>query len=126
MDTVFVHKMWDEQEIVKIVGKKTPFPLINDNCACIGKQYGVFSDDIGMNLRGSFIIDPAGIVKSMEVVDAPVGRQFEETLRQIEAHQFVCSNQGCAMPTAWKPGKAHLKPGSELVGKINESWNLDK
>ncbi len=126
MDTVFVHKMWDEQEIVKVVGKKTPFPLLNDNCACMGKQYGVFNEDIGLNLRGSFIINPEGIVKSMEIVDAPVGRQFDETLRQIEAFQFVAQNQGCAAPTAWKPGKTHLEPGAGLVGKVNEKWTLDK
>ncbi len=126
MDTVFVHKMWDEQEISKINGAKTPYPLLNDNCACVGKQYGVFCEDIGMNLRGSFIIDPKGIVQSVEIVAAPVGRNFDEALRQIEAHQFIQCNEGCAVPTAWEAGKDHLTPGPELVGKIHESWKLDK
>ncbi len=79
-----------------------------------------------MDLRGRFIINPEGIVKIMEIVDAPVGRQFDETIRQIEAHQFVAAHNTCAMPTAWTPGKATIEPSAELVGKINESWSLDK
>ncbi len=126
MDTVFVHKMWDEQEISKIAGKKTPYPLLCDSCACIGKDYGVFSEDINMNLRGSFIIDPQGIVQSVEIINAPVGRQFDETLRQIEGFQFVTQNQGCAVPTAWEPGKKHLEPAPELAGKINTVWEIEK
>ncbi len=123
MDSVFVHKMWDEQEISKMIGEKTPFPLLSDACGHIGKAYGVFSENDSINLRGSFIIDPNGLVQSMEIVNAPVGRDFDEALRQIEAHQLVCSTKGCQVaPTAWKPGSQVLEPGPDLVGKVWETW----
>ncbi len=122
MDSVFVHKMWDEQELSKASGKPLPFPLLSDPCGNIGKQFGVFDEDINLNLRGSFIIDPCGNVQSMEVLAAPVGRDFEESLRQIAAHQFVSQNDGKAAPCSWTPGKAHLEPGPDLVGKVWEKW----
>ncbi len=123
MDSVFVHKMWDEQEISKLIGEKTPFPLLSDPCAHIGKLYGVFSEDDAINLRGSFIINPNGVVQSMEVLAAPVGREFDETIRQIEAHQLVCKTKGCQVaPTAWKPGAPVLEPSPEIVGKVGELW----
>ncbi len=123
MDSVFVHKMWDEQEISKMIGEKVPFPLLSDPCGNIGKEYGVFSAGDSINLRGSFIINPSGIVQSMEVVAAPVGREFDETLRQIEAHQHVCATKGCQVtPTAWKPGNQVLEPAADLVGKVWETW----
>ncbi len=122
MDSVFVHKMWDEQEISKASGAKLPFPLLSDPCGDIGKLFGVFNSERSINLRGSFIIDPAGIVQSMEVLAAPVGRDFDEALRQIAAHQFVNQNQGKSAPCSWVPGKAHLEPGPDLVGKVWEVW----
>ncbi len=125
MDTVFVHKMWDEQEILKTVGKLSPYPLLTDNCACIGKQYDVFDEDEGINLRGSFIIDPEGIVQNAEVLAAPVGRNFDEALRQIQALQLVRESNGCQVaPAAWTPGKTTLNPGAELVGKVHAAWKL--
>ncbi len=123
MDSVFVHKMWDEQEVSKIIGSNVPFPLLSDACGCLGKLYGVFSEEDSINLRGSFIIDANGVVQSMEVLAAPVGREFDETLRQIEAHKHVCATNGCQVtPTAWKPGAQVLEPAPALVGKVWETW----
>ncbi len=123
MDSVFVHKMWDEQEISKLIGEKIPFPLLSDSCAQLGKLYGVFSESASKNLRGSFIIDPSGVVQSMEIVASPVGRDFDEAIRQLEAHQLVKASQGCQVaPTAWKPGAPVLEPSPEIVGKVGELW----
>ncbi len=124
MDSVFVHKMWDEQELSKSSGAKLPFPLLSDPCGDIGKLYGVFTEEGNINLRGSFIIDPEGIVQSMEVVSAPVGRDFDEAIRKLAAHKFVSENQGKAAPCSWTPGKAVLEPKPELVGKVVDSWKI--
>ncbi len=122
MDSVFVHKMWDEKELSKVRGSSNPFPLLSDPCGNIGKLYGVFNGENNINLRGSFIINPDGIVQSMEILAAPIGRDFNEALRQIAAHQFVAQNQGKAAPCAWTPGKTHLEPSPQLVGKVWEAW----
>ncbi len=123
MDSVFVHKMWDEHEISKMIGESIPFPLLSDPCGRIGKTYGVFSEASLMHQRGSFIIDPDGNVKSVEIVSAPVGREFDEIIRQLEAQQHVSSTQGCQVtPTGWKPGKQVLEPSPNLVGKVWETW----
>ncbi len=123
MDSIYVHKMWDEQEISKMTREKMPFPLLADTCGEIGKSYGVYSASEGFHLRGSFIINPHGIVQSMEVVAPSVGREFDETLRQIEAHQHVCATKGCQVtPTSWKPGQQALEPTTALVGKVWETW----
>ncbi len=122
MDSPHVHKMWDEHELSKLSGTTNPFPLLCDSCANLGKQYGVFNEDRGGNIRGSFIIDPEGIVQNIEIVAAPVGRNFDETLRLITAHQFVAENNGTkAAPCSWTPGKMHLEPSPDKVGKVWES-----
>ncbi len=122
MDSIFVHKMWDEKELSKISGKTNPFPLLSDPCGEIGKLYGVFNEELNINLRGSFIISPDGIVQSMEVIAAPVGRDFNEALRQITAHQFVKNNANKAAPCGWNQGKQVLEPAPQLVGKVWEVW----
>ncbi len=118
--------MWDENELAKLSNAPNPFPLLADPCAHIGKLFGVFNEDAQINLRGSFVIDPDGIVQSMEILAAPVGRDFDETLRQIAAHQLVCETKGSQVaPTGWSKGKAVLEPGPQLVGKVWENWKLE-
>ncbi len=121
MDSVNVHKMWDDYELSKVSGTINPYPLLCDACGDIGKQYGVFNKARGGNIRGSFIIDPDGILQSMEIVAAPVGRNFDETLRLLTAHQFVASNKGKSAPCSWSPGKKHLEASPGLVGKVWET-----
>ncbi len=122
-DSVFVHKMWEEKEISKLTKEPIPFPLIADSCARIGRSYGVFSEKHDVNLRGSFIIDPEGVVQSIEVISPSVGRDFDEALRQLKAHIHVdFTNCSEATPSAWKPGEPTLTPKPDLVGKVWETW----
>ncbi len=122
-DSVYVHKMWEEQELSKVTKQHVPFPMLADSCARIGQSYGVFSVKHDVNLRGSFIIDPEGVVQSIEIIGPSVGRDFDEALRQLNAHIHVDSSNGCdVIPTGWKPGEQVLKPTPELVGKVWETW----
>jgi alkyl hydroperoxide reductase subunit AhpC len=123
VDSVFVHKMWDENELSKMVKGGVPFPMLSDAGGAIGKLYGVYNEEAGVENRGRFIIDPDGIIQAYEVLTPPVGRNVAETIRQIQAYQHVRQSKGTeATPSGWKPGKLTLKPGPDLVGRVWEVW----
>lgn len=127
VDSVFVHKIWNDNEISKMIGKDVPFPMLSDQDGSIGRLYGIYDEDAGVETRGRFIIDPDGIVQGFEVLTPPVGRNVAETLRQIKAFQLVRESKGTqATPAGWKPGKPVLTPGPELVGKVWEVWKVEQ
>lgn len=74
VDSVFVHKMWNDHELSKMVEGGVPYPMLSDGGGNIGKLYGIYDDDAGVETRGRFIIDPDGIVQGFEVLTPPVGR----------------------------------------------------
>ena len=125
-DSVFVHKMWVDHEISKMVTSGTvPFPMLSDGGGNVGKLFGVYDENAGVDVRGRFLIDPDGVVQAFEVLTPPVGRNVSETLRQIQAFQLIRESKGTkATPSGWKPGKAVLKPGPGLVGKVWEEWKV--
>ncbi len=127
VDSVFVHKMWDENELSKMVKGGIPYAMMSDAGGKVGTIYGIYDEKGGVETRGRFIIDPDGNVQGYEVLTPPVGRNVNETLRQIQAFQLVRNSKGSeATPSGWKPGKMTLKPGPELVGKVWEVWTTDK
>jgi len=124
VDSHFVHKMWNDYELAKMVDGGVPFPMASDQAGNIGRAYGVWDENQGIELRGRFIIDPDGVIQGMEVLTPPVGRKLAETIRQIKAFQLVRDSGGAeATPAGWKPGELTLKPGPALVGKVWEVWN---
>jgi peroxiredoxin (alkyl hydroperoxide reductase subunit C) len=84
----------------------------------VSESFGVNIVDEGVTLRASFIIDPEGVIKAMEVNDNSIGRSAKELLRKIKAAKFVRENGGNVCPASWEPGDDTLKPGMDLVGKI--------
>jgi len=125
VDSVFVHKMWDDHELSKMVTGGIPFSMLSDGGGKVGAAYGVYDEDAGVENRGRFIIDPNGIIQGYEVLTPPVGRNVAETIRQIQAFQLVRESKGTeATPSGWKPGKLTLKPGPDLVGKVWEVWKV--
>ncbi len=126
VDSVFVHKMWDDHELSKMVKGGIPFPMLSDGGGKEGSIYGVYLEDAGVEARGRFIIDPDGIIQGFEVLTPPVGRNVMESIRQIQAFQHVRKTKGAeATPSGWKPGKPTLKPGPDLVGKVWEVWKTN-
>ncbi|AEB09029.1 alkyl hydroperoxide reductase/ Thiol specific antioxidant/ Mal allergen [Desulfobacca acetoxidans DSM 11109] len=126
IDSVFVQKMWNDDELSKMVEGGIPFPMLSDAGGNVGKAYGVFDEEAGVETRGRFIIDPEGVVQGFEVLSPPVGRNIMESLRQIQAFQRVRDSKGTeATPSGWKKGKMTLKPGIDLVGKIWTVWKTD-
>ena len=120
-DSRFSHKIWQEQELSKMVSGGVPFPLISDSGGRIGSVYGVYDQAAGVDIRGRFIIDPDFIVRGMEVLTPEVGRNVSELIRQVKAFQHVVKT-GEVTPSGWQPGKPTLKPGPDLVGKVWEVW----
>ncbi len=124
VDSQFVHKVWNDQELSKMVGKDIPFPMASDASGNVGRAFGVYDENAGVELRGRFLIDPDGVIQAMEVMTPPVGRKIDEAIRQIKAFQHVRKTKGEeATPAGWEPGKKTLKPGPDLVGKVWEVWN---
>lgn len=100
VDSHFAHLEWREGELGKI-----KFPLLSDITKDIARRYNVLLPEEGHSLRGTFIIDPDGILKSIVVNDSAIGRSVEETLRTLKALQ-TGEMTGCG----WKPGDPTLGP----------------
>jgi alkyl hydroperoxide reductase subunit AhpC len=123
VDNLYVHKVWNETEISKIVDGGIPFRMGSDAGGKVGTLYGVYDESRGQDLRGRYLIDPDGILQAMEILSAPVGRSMDEAIRQIQAFQHVRDSKGTeACPSGWQPGQAGLKLNPELVGNLWKVW----
>ena len=120
-DSRFIHKMWQEHELSKMVAGGVPFPMLSDGGGKIGTVYGVYDEAAGVDIRGRFIIDPDFVIRAMEVLTPEVGRNPKELVRQVKAFQHVRAT-GEVTPSGWEPGQVTLKPGPALVGKVWEVW----
>ena len=106
-----------------VKGEVLPFPIISDAGGNLGRIYGVYDDEAGVNIRGRFLIDPDGVIQAMEIMTPPMGRNILETVRQVKAFQHVRASKGTeACPAEWQPGGMTLKPGPDLVGKVWKVW----
>ncbi len=124
VDSQFVHKIWNDVELSRMVEGGVPFAMASDSGGSIGRVYGVYSEEAGVDVRGRFLIDPDGVIQAMEVLTPPVGRNVSETLRQIQAYQLVRKSGGTqATPSGWKPGGKVLNPNIDLVGNVWKEWN---
>jgi alkyl hydroperoxide reductase subunit AhpC len=123
VDSHFVHKMWNDNELNKMVEGGVPFHMASDQAGNVGRAYGVWDEAQGIELRGRFIIDPDGVIQAMEVLTPPVGRRLAESVRQVQAFQHVRESKGTeATPAGWMPGEMTLKPGPDLVGNVWKVW----
>ena len=114
-DSHFVHKAWhDASESIR----KIKYPMLADPTGALSRAFGVYIESDGMAYRGTFLINPEGVIKLVEINDNSIGRDADELLRKVEAAQFVASHDGEVCPAKWKQGQATLKPSIDLVGKI--------
>jgi alkyl hydroperoxide reductase subunit AhpC len=120
-DSRFSHKIWQAEELEKMVKGGVPYPMLSDAGGRIGRVYGVYDAASGVDLRGRFIIDPDGVIQAMEVLTPSVGRNVAELIRQVQAFQLV-RNSGVATPSGWQPGKTALSPNPALVGAVWKVW----
>ena len=114
-DTHFAHKAWhDTSEAIK----KVRYPLVGDPTHALSRNFEVLIEDAGLALRGTFVINPEGLIKLCEIHDNGIGRDASELLRKVKAAQYVAAHPGEVCPAKWNDGAATLKPSLDLVGKI--------
>lgn len=114
-DTKYTHLAWHDTS--KAIGK-IKYPMGADPTASISKTFGTYIDDAGLSLRGTFIIDPNGILKTIDIHDNSIGRSSKEILRRVKAAKYVSEHPDEVCPASWEPGAETLVPGENLVGKI--------
>ena len=114
-DTHFAHKAWhDTSDTIS----KIQYPLVGDPTATLARNFEVLIEEEGLALRGTFVINPEGRIKVLEVHDNGIGRDARELLRKVHAAQYVASHPGEVCPAKWTPGAKTLAPSLSLVGKI--------
>ena len=114
-DSHFVHKAWhDTSERIK----KIEYPMLADPTGLLARAFGVMIEEDGMAYRGTFVVNPEGLVKIVEINDNNIGRNADELVRKVEAAQFVAAHPGDVCPAKWKQGAETLKPSIDLVGKL--------
>lgn len=106
-DTVYVHKAWHDSD-PRI--KKVQFPMLSDTTGNLCRAFGTYNESDGLSQRASFIFDPDGNLKVMEIHDNGFGRNTKELLRELEAAKFVRENKGQVCPASWKPGEETIQP----------------
>ncbi len=114
-DSHFAHKAWhDTSEAIK----KVQYALIGDPTGALSRNFEVMIEEDGMALRGTFVINPEGHIKVMEVHDNGIGRDVSELMRKVKAAQYVAAHPNEVCPAKWTEGAATLTPSLDLVGKI--------
>ncbi|MGL5504545.1 MAG: redoxin domain-containing protein, partial [Aeromonas veronii] len=109
------HKAWhDTSDTIQ----KIQYPMIGDPTGTITRNFGVMIEEAGLADRGTFVIDPQGIIQIVEINAGGIGRDALELLRKVKAAQYVASHPGEVCPAKWKEGEATLAPSLDLVGKI--------
>jgi peroxiredoxin len=114
-DTHFSHKVWHETS--PAVGK-AKFPLIGDPTHQLTRQFDVHIDEEGLALRGTFILNAEGVIKTAEIHDNAIARDVKETLRKLKAAKYVAEHPGEVCPAKWNEGAKTIAPSLDLVGKI--------
>jgi peroxiredoxin (alkyl hydroperoxide reductase subunit C) len=114
-DTHFTHKAWHDTS--DTIGK-IQYPMIADPTGTLTRNFDVMIEEEGLALRGTFVVDPEGLIKLCEIHDNGIGRDASELLRKVQAAQYVAAHPGEVCPASWTPGAETLEPSLELVGKI--------
>jgi NADH-dependent peroxiredoxin subunit C len=117
-DTHFTHKAWHDTS--DTIGR-VKFPLVGDPNHQLARFFDVLiteGEDAGLALRGTFVTDPEGRIRTVEVHDNGIGRDAKETLRRVKAAQYITEHPGEVCPAKWSEGATTLKPSLDLVGKI--------
>ena len=114
-DTHFTHKAWHGSS--ETIGK-IKYAMIGDPTLQISRNFEILREDQGLANRGTFIVDPQGIIQAIEITSEGIGRNAAEMVRKIKAAQYIAAHPGEVCPAKWEEGEATLAPSLDLVGKI--------
>jgi peroxiredoxin (alkyl hydroperoxide reductase subunit C) len=113
VDSHFTHLAWKSTPVEKGGLGPVAFPMVSDLNKTIARDYGVLLPG-GVALRGTFLIDRAGIVQAQHVNNLPLGRNVDEALRLVDALQFHEEN-GEVCPAGWQKGKAAITASTDGI-----------
>ena len=114
-DTHFTHKAWHDSS--ETIGK-IQYTMIGDPTGNITRNFEVMREAEGLADRGTFIVDPPGVIQALEITAEGIGRDATALLRKVKAAQYVAAHPGEVCPAKWTEGAETLKPSFDLVGKI--------
>ncbi|WP_113927318.1 alkyl hydroperoxide reductase subunit C [Bacillus sp. P14.5] len=114
-DTHFTHKGWHDSS--ETIGK-IKYAMIGDPSQRITRNFEVLNEEDGLADRGTFVIDPDGVIQTVEINAGGIGRDADILVSKIKAAQYVRKNPGEVCPAKWQEGSDTLKPSFDLVGKI--------
>ena len=114
-DTHFCHKAWHDTS--PAIGKINYY-MLGDQNHDISNQFGVLREGVGLADRGTFVLDPEGVIQLVEITPEGVGRNAAELLRKVKALQYWAAHPGEVCPAKWEEGAETLAPSLDLVGKI--------
>ncbi|KAI8902518.1 peroxiredoxin-2 [Globomyces pollinis-pini] len=121
VDSKFSHLAWINQPRKEGGLGSLKIPLVSDLTKKISSDYGVLLDD-GIAARGTFIVDPKGIIRQITINDLSVGRSIDETLRLLEGYQFA-DKHGEVCPAGWKKGAKSMIPDTQKSKEYFKSVN---
>ncbi len=114
-DTHFTHKAWHETS--ETIGK-IRYPMLGDPTLQLSRNFEILREDEGLANRGTFLVDPQGVIQFLEVTAEGIGRNATELVRKVKAAKYVAEHPGEVCPAKWEEGEATLTPSLDLVGKI--------
>jgi peroxiredoxin (alkyl hydroperoxide reductase subunit C) len=119
-DTQFVHLAWqkDEKELANV-----KYSMAADPTSNVSRMFGVYNEANGLDLRGTFLINPEGTLLNMEMNFYNVGRNIDELMRKFKANIYVAKKTNEVCPSKWKDegDKTLVNPGAKMVGKVHEA-----
>jgi peroxiredoxin (alkyl hydroperoxide reductase subunit C) len=119
-DTQFVHLAWQrgEKELAQV-----KYPMGADPTGKVSRMFGVYDENTGLALRGTFIINPEGVLLNSEMNFYNLGRNIEELLRKFKANIYMTRKTNEVCPSKWKDegDKTLVNPGAKMVGKVHEA-----
>lgn len=116
-DTKFSHLAWRNSERLL---ENVRYQMAADPTGAVSRYFGVYDDGAGLALRGTFIINPEGVLVGSEVNFYNVGRNAAELVRKMQANRHLRDHPAEACPARWEPGARTLTPSEKLVGKVYE------
>ena len=119
-DTVFSHRAWVKHE--KLM-ENFPYKMLADHSTEVSYNYNLLDEESGIAGRGTFIIDPDGVLRGIEITSGALGRNSDELIRKIEALQFMRENPSQACPAKWAIGSKTLTPDIKIAGEVFEALN---
>ncbi|MCE1178389.1 MAG: alkyl hydroperoxide reductase subunit C [Micrococcales bacterium] len=114
-DTHFTHKAWHGSS--ETIGK-IRYTMLGDPTQELSRNFEILRENEGLADRGTFLVDPQGVIQFMEVTAEGIGRNAAELVRKVKAAQYVAAHPGEVCPAAWEEGAETLAPSLDLVGKI--------